>query len=180
MTTNTARAPLLLGLDVGTQSLRAALIDAHGRTVSVGIAPIETTYPRPSWAEQQPLQWWSAAGDAVRLALAQDDIEPSQIAGIGLDCTACTVLACDSAGQPHRPALHGDGDYFTGGGEGGLRRPGDVGLSLLAERVEMLAEVSAAVSERDSEHGGAGVGSGAKCISCEHAQTTGVGGKGRR
>ena len=105
MTTNTARAPLLLGLDVGTQSLRAALIDAHGRTVSVGVAPIETTYPRPSWAEQQPIEWWSAAGDAVRLALAQDDIEPSQIAGIGLDCTACTVLACDSAGQPQRPAL---------------------------------------------------------------------------
>src|SRR5579862_9719115 len=24
------------------------------------------------------------------------------------------------------PALHGDGDYFTGGGEGGLGRPGDV------------------------------------------------------
>ena len=34
MTTQTARPPLLLGLDVGTQSLRAALIDPHGRTVS--------------------------------------------------------------------------------------------------------------------------------------------------
>ena len=55
MTTQTARPPLLLGLDVGTQSLRAALIDAHGRTVSVGVAPIETTYPRPTWAEQQPI-----------------------------------------------------------------------------------------------------------------------------
>ncbi len=91
MTANTARPPLLLGLDVGTQSLRAALIDAHGRTVSVGVAPIETTYPRPTWAEQQPIAWWSAAGDAVRLALAHDDIEPGQIAAIGLDCTACTV-----------------------------------------------------------------------------------------
>jgi FGGY-family pentulose kinase len=105
MTTQTARPPLLLGLDVGTQSLRAALIDAHGRTVSVGVAPIETTYPRPTWAEQQPRAWWSAAGDAVRLALAHDDVDPAQIAGIGLDCTACTVLACDAAGEPHRPAL---------------------------------------------------------------------------
>ena len=105
MTTDPLRPPLFLGLDVGTQSLRAALIDAHGRTVSFGVAPIETTYPRPGWAEQEPLAWWSAAGDAVRLALAHDDVHPGRIAGIGLDCTACTVVACDLAGQPHRPAL---------------------------------------------------------------------------
>ncbi len=105
MTTHTARSPLLLGLDVGTQSLRAALIDAHGQTVSVGVAPIATSYPRPTWAEQDPVQWWAAAADAVRLALAKDGIDPRQIVGIGLDCTACTVLACDSAGEPHRPAL---------------------------------------------------------------------------
>ena len=49
--------------------------------------------------------WWSAAGDAVRLALAHDDVHPGQVAGIGLDCTACTVVACDLAGEPHRPAL---------------------------------------------------------------------------
>ena len=54
MKTVASRPPLLLGLDVGTQSLRAALIDAHGRTVAFGVAPIETTYPRPAWAEQQP------------------------------------------------------------------------------------------------------------------------------
>ena len=44
----------VLGLDVGTQSLRAALVDLHGRTVAFGVAPIETTYPRPTWAEQEP------------------------------------------------------------------------------------------------------------------------------
>jgi FGGY-family pentulose kinase len=105
MKTGTSRPPLLLGLDVGTQSLRAALVDAHGRTVSFGVAAIQTTYPRPVWAEQQPLEWWSAAGQAVRLALAHEDIDPGQVAGIGLDCTACTVVACDAAGLPHRPAL---------------------------------------------------------------------------
>ena len=60
---------LLLGLDLGTQSLRAALVDLQGCTVAFGVAPIETTYPHPTWAEQQPLAWWSAAGDAIRLAL---------------------------------------------------------------------------------------------------------------
>jgi FGGY-family pentulose kinase len=105
MGTMTGRRRLLLGLDVGTQGLRAALVDEHGRTVAYGVAPIETTYPRPTWAEQQPLEWWSAAGEAVRAAMAQADAAPEEVAAIGLDCTACTVVACDAEGRPLRPAL---------------------------------------------------------------------------
>jgi FGGY-family pentulose kinase len=96
---------LLLGLDVGTQSLRAALVDLQGRTLAFGVAPIETTYPHPTWAEQQPLAWWSAAGEAIRLALAQGKVAPEQVIGIGLDCTACTVVAVSASGEPLRPAL---------------------------------------------------------------------------
>lgn len=96
---------LLLGLDVGTQSLRAALVDLNGRTVAFGVAPIETTYPHPSWAEQNPANWWSAAQSAVAQALQSAGVSPSQIAGIGLDCTACTVVACNRDGLPLRPAL---------------------------------------------------------------------------
>src|SRR5262249_49876223 len=105
MTTPSDRRRLFLGLDVGTQSLRAALIDEHGRTMAYGVAPIETTYPRPAWAEQQPLEWWSAAGAAVRAAVGQGGVAPGEVAAIGLDCTACTVVACDDDGHPLRPAL---------------------------------------------------------------------------
>ena len=93
METPGGRPRLLLGLDVGTQSLRAALFDLEGRTVAFGVAPIETTYPRPAWAEQQPLAWWRAAAAAVRLALRKGTSAPDQVIGIGLDCTACTVVA---------------------------------------------------------------------------------------
>jgi len=97
--------PLVLGLDVGTQSLRAALVDLQGRTVAYGVAPIETTYPRPTWAEQDPLRWWEAAKSAVADALAKSDATADRVAAIGLDCTACTVLACDLDGKPLRPSL---------------------------------------------------------------------------
>ncbi|HEV3163404.1 MAG TPA: FGGY family carbohydrate kinase, partial [Isosphaeraceae bacterium] len=100
-----AAPPYLLGLDVGTQSLRAAIVDTNGRTVAFGVSPIETAYPRPTWAQQDPLQWWTAAQLAVRQALQQGGVTADQIAGIGLDCTACTVVACDLAGNPLRPAL---------------------------------------------------------------------------
>ena len=66
LTMRQLRTTSVLGLDVGTQSLRAALVDLQGRTVAFGVAPIETAYPRPTWAEQDPAQWWSAARTAVR------------------------------------------------------------------------------------------------------------------
>jgi FGGY-family pentulose kinase len=105
METIAGGGPLLLGLDVGTQSLRAALVDPHGRTAAVGMAPLETTYPHPAWAEQQPRAWWSAAAGAVRQALAQGSVAAGQVIAIGLDCTACTVVACDAGGEALCPAL---------------------------------------------------------------------------
>lgn len=100
-----SQSPYLLGLDVGTQSLRAALVDPTGRTAAFGVAPIETTFPRPGWAEQEPSQWWDAARAAVGRALESAGVGPERVAGIGLDCTACTVVACDLDGRPLRPAL---------------------------------------------------------------------------
>jgi FGGY-family pentulose kinase len=100
-----AETPLVLGLDVGTQSLRAALVDPGGRTVAFGVAPIATVYPRPTWAEQDPYEWWQAARSAIGQALALAGVGPERIAGIGLDCTACTVVACDHVGRPLRGAL---------------------------------------------------------------------------
>ncbi len=44
----------------------------------------------------------------------------------------------------------------------------------------VLAEVAAAMDERDGDHGGGGVGCGAKGVAGEHAETTGVGGQRRR
>jgi FGGY-family pentulose kinase len=105
MNTTLAEERFVLGLDVGTQSLRAALVDLQGRTVAFGVAPIETVYPRPTWAEQAPLDWWNAARNAVGKALAEAGAAPEQVAAIGLDCTACTVLASDLEGNPLRPAL---------------------------------------------------------------------------
>ena len=105
MGTPGGQPPVLLGLDVGTQSLRAALVDLQGHTVAFGIAPIETTFPHPTWAEQQPQSWWFAAIAAVNLALSKADVRPEQVIGVGLDCTACTVVATDKNAVPLRPAL---------------------------------------------------------------------------
>jgi FGGY-family pentulose kinase len=97
--------PLYLGIDVGTQSLRAGLYDERGQVVGAAVSPLQTTHPHPGWAEQQVEPWWQAAVKAVPQALAKAGATADRIAAIGLDCTACTVLACMEDGTPVRPAL---------------------------------------------------------------------------
>jgi FGGY-family pentulose kinase len=97
--------PLFLGLDVGTQSVRAALHDSSGGCRGYATAPLDTVHPRPAWAEQDARAWWQAARTAVVAALAQAAVRGEDVAAVGLDCTACTVLACTADGQPLRPAL---------------------------------------------------------------------------
>jgi FGGY-family pentulose kinase len=97
--------PLFLGLDVGTQSVRAALFDLRGNCQAFATAALDTLHPQPSWAEQDPLHWWQAARNAVPEALARAGVKPETVAGIGLDCTACTVLPCRIDGTPLSRAL---------------------------------------------------------------------------
>ncbi len=98
-------SPLFLGLDVGTQSVRAALFDLAGSCHGYATAPLDTFHPQPTWAEQDVLHWWQAARTAVPQALSAASARLEDVAGIGLDCTACTVLACDLDGAPLRRAL---------------------------------------------------------------------------
>ncbi len=98
-------SPLFLGIDVGTQSLRAALIDPNGRCRAFATSPLETTHPQPGWAEQDAGQWWPAACRAVPEALGRAGASAAEVAGIGLDCTACTVIPCRADGTLLRRAL---------------------------------------------------------------------------
>jgi FGGY-family pentulose kinase len=98
-------APLFLGLDVGTQSVRAALFDADGGCRAFATAPLDTTHPHPAWAEQDAGQWWQAAVTAVGEALGRAGAAAGDVAAVGLDCTACTVLPCARDGTPLRRAL---------------------------------------------------------------------------
>jgi len=47
-----------MGIDIGTQSTRAALLDLEGRVVASSSTPQEMMTPKPGWAEQDPEVWW--------------------------------------------------------------------------------------------------------------------------
>jgi ribulose kinase/pentose-5-phosphate-3-epimerase len=66
------RQKLVLGIDGGTESIRACFFDANsGQVVGTSCSSSYTTYhPNPRWAEQDPDEWWQCCGIAVRQAIA--------------------------------------------------------------------------------------------------------------
>lgn len=96
---------LLLGIDVGTTSLKAVLFDNDGRILAQGGREYATSYPRPNWAEQDPEDWWRAACAVLPEVIAAARVNPLAIAGIGVSGQAPCLAPVDSAGRPVRPAM---------------------------------------------------------------------------
>jgi len=95
----------VLGIDMGTESVRVGVYDPRGKPLAVVARVYKTTHPHPGWAEQDPNEWWSALVYAVHLAMRQANIKPEQVAGISCDSTTCTVVALDATNRLLRPAI---------------------------------------------------------------------------
>lgn len=94
-----------LGIDGGTESIRAIVFDLDGRPRGSHAAPYPTDFPKPSWAEQNPEDWWRCLGLAVRGALQAAGIAGHEIEALAVDTTCCSVVALDQDGTPLRPAM---------------------------------------------------------------------------
>ncbi len=95
-----------LGMDIGTGGTRAVVVDENGKLISGAPsehAPFRT--PHPGWAEQDPEDWWRAAQEAIRKALAAAPEPHQPIAGIGLTGQMHGAVMLDVNGAVLRPAL---------------------------------------------------------------------------
>lgn len=95
----------LIGVDGGTESLRAGVFDLSGRPLAFAASSYQTDYPRPAWAEQDPEDWWRAMGIAVRQACAEAGVSGTDVAALCVDTTCCSVVVLDAKGKPLRPAM---------------------------------------------------------------------------
>ncbi|MBN2305784.1 MAG: xylulokinase, partial [Anaerolineae bacterium] len=94
--------PHLLGIDLGTSSVKAVVIDEQGRVTKTGAHEYPIQSPRPGWAEQDTESWWDATVRAVRQATA--DTRDS-IKAIGLSGQMHGVVLIDTNYQPTGPAI---------------------------------------------------------------------------
>ncbi len=96
---------LLLGLDVGTTSVKAGLFDITGRRMAGAGREYRLAHPAPDRVEIDPETWWTAAVEAVRETLSPPGIERTSIAAIGVSSQGETVAAVDADGRALGPAL---------------------------------------------------------------------------
>jgi xylulokinase len=91
----------LVGIDVGTSSVKALAIDPAGAIVARSEAAVPLSTPRPGWSEQDPEDWWRA----TEHVLGQLESEVGPPAGIGLSGQMHGLVALDETGEVLRPAI---------------------------------------------------------------------------
>jgi xylulokinase len=89
----------LVGLDVGTTSVKGIAVDPHGAVVHVAERGYPLSTPRPGWSEQDPDDWWRAAAEVL------DECETDRALGIGLSGQMHGLVALDGRERPLRPAI---------------------------------------------------------------------------
>ena len=116
----------LLGYDIGSSSVKAALVDAN-----TGVCVASDFFPRQEapikalksgWAEQRPDDWWSYLKEATKSVLATSKVNPADIKAIGISYQMHGLVAidrerrvlrdaiiwCDSRGVPYGEKVFGE------------------------------------------------------------------------
>ena len=101
-----------LGIDFGTESGRAALVDiSNGREVATAVhtysngvidekLPGTDIHLRPDWALQDPRDYLEVFKKAVPTVLKRAGVDPADVVGVGIDFTSCTILPTKADGTP--------------------------------------------------------------------------------
>jgi xylulokinase len=103
-----------LGLDIGTSSIKALLVDADQRVVAEASTPLSVSRPHPLWSEQDPGDWIEGVEAAVAAIRRHAPTEFAALAGIGLSGQMHGATLLDAHDKPLRPAiLWNDGRSFA-------------------------------------------------------------------
>ncbi|WP_369291287.1 xylulokinase, partial [Burkholderia pseudomallei] len=91
-----------LGIDLGTGSLKLAIVDGDGRVRASSGAAYAVATPQPGWAEIDVAAWWRALVDAATRLPEQ---ERARVRAIGFSGQMHGVVLTGASGSALRPAL---------------------------------------------------------------------------
>jgi xylulokinase len=95
----------VIGIDVGSQSVKAVLMDADGAEVAHTWTSQRTTYPASGWAEQDPVAWERAVAECVRGLRGLTGIGRGEVDVLALACQVDGLVALGAQLRPLRPAM---------------------------------------------------------------------------
>jgi len=93
---------MYLGIDLGTSSVKAVIVDEHEAVIAQASAPLAVSRPQPLFSEQDANDWWRAALESMlRLPAAAR----ARVRGIGLSGQMHGATLLDRTDAPLRPAI---------------------------------------------------------------------------
>lgn len=99
----------LLGYDIGSSSIKAALVDVNtGQTLAVVQSPeseMDMIAKQLGWAEQHPETWWNNVCLSTKKLLGQTKIDIKQIKGIGISYQMHGLVLVDKNKKVIRPSI---------------------------------------------------------------------------
>lgn len=99
----------LIGYDIGSSSIKAALVDASSKqalaVVQYPAIEMEIQAPQPGWAEQDPMVWWENICQATRLLLEETEVQPTDIQGVGIAYQMHGLVIVDENKKVLRPSI---------------------------------------------------------------------------
>jgi len=92
----------VIGCDVGSQGLKAIVVDEEGNVRGSASQSYPLIYPRPTWAEQDVRGWLRALEEAVPKALAEAGVDGREVVAFGLDGYVDGFVPINEVGEPLR------------------------------------------------------------------------------
>jgi len=89
----------LLGIDIGTSACKVAIFNRQGEVISSGSSEYQVYYPKPGYAEQDPVEWWDAVCKGIKAVILKSGIDNKDIAAVGVDGQSWSAIAIDKEGN---------------------------------------------------------------------------------
>jgi len=155
---------LLLGIDLGTSSVKVAVVDSGTHRVLASAQYPDTEAPiisrQPGWAEQSPDTWWEQVRQAIARVHASGAYNPADITAIGIAYQMHGLVLVDKKQQVLRDSIiwcdsravpYGDKAFAAIGEQRSLERllnsPGNFTAAKLAWVKENEPEVYAKIDK---------------------------------
>lgn len=98
-----ANGSYFIGIDVGTSSAKAVLINGGGEVLVVSAPEYDFQTPKPLWAESNPEDWYAATVQAIREVVSEAGVET--VDAIGLTGQMHGLVLLDAEGEVLRPCI---------------------------------------------------------------------------
>lgn len=99
-------SPYLIGADVGSSALKAALVHPDRGVVAIAEHSYPMHRPHPEWAQNDPDDWYRALAKAIPEVLAKGGVAPGEVAALCLAGQRDIAVLLDEAGRALAPCIH--------------------------------------------------------------------------